>query len=94
VKTNTNAATKDLETNAGHSLHNAIDQATASAHKAIDRAMSVADSAAGWLSERGEGVKTAPSKLMSTSCDYVSAHPFKALGIALVAGVLLSKLAS
>ena len=94
MKTNTNAATRDFDAKAGNTLHNAIDQATASAHKAIDKAMSAADSAAGWLSERREGVKTAPSKLMSTSCDYVSAHPFKALGIALVAGVLLSKIAS
>ena len=94
MKTNTNAPTRDFDAKAGNTLHNAIDQATASAHKAIDKAMSAADSAAGWLSERGEGVKTAPSKLMSTSCDYVSAHPFKALGIALVAGVLLSKIAS
>ena len=93
MKTNTNAATIDRQAGATRSIHDAVDQAASSAHAAIDKAVSAADFASAWLSERGDKVKTAPNELLEKSTDYVAAHPVKALVIALVAGVVLSKLA-
>jgi len=88
---NTNA--KEQENSVARSIHSAVDRASESAHSAVNKAMGAADSAAGWVSERGQSVKAAPTQLMSKSTEYVTANPWKALGIAVVAGVVLSKIA-
>ena len=69
----------------------AIHRAAAMAHQAVDKAAGVAAPTADWLAERGEDLIARQKKLVAGSRDYVSAHPLKAVGIAVVAGFLLSR---
>lgn len=70
----------------------AIDQVAAMAHHAVDRAAEVATPTAEWLAEQGESLNVAQKKLVADTCDYVSANPLKSIGIAVVAGFLLSRM--
>jgi ElaB/YqjD/DUF883 family membrane-anchored ribosome-binding protein len=69
----------------------AIDRVAGYAHQAVDKAADVAGPAADWLGEQGKGLKEKQDRLMTDTCDYIKAHPLKSVGIALVAGVLLSR---
>ncbi len=70
----------------------AIDRVAAIAHQAVDKAAGAAAPTADWLSEQGESLKATQQKLLEDTCSYVKANPLKAVGIAVVAGVLLSKI--
>lgn len=70
----------------------AIDKVVGMAHEAVDKAAGAAAPAAEWLGEQGENLNAAQKKLMDDTCSYVSANPMKAVGIALVAGFLLSRI--
>jgi len=70
----------------------AIDRVAAMAHQAVDKAAGAAAPTADWLAEQGESLNTTQKKLVADTCDYISANPLKAIGIALVAGFLLSRL--
>ena len=70
----------------------AIDQAAAMAHQAVDKAASAVLPAADWLSEQGENLNATQKKLVADTCSYVSANPLKSVGIAVVAGFLLSRI--
>ncbi len=69
----------------------AIDRVAAMAHKAVDTAASTVAPTADWLAERGESLNAAQKKLMSDTCGYISANPLKSIGMALVAGYLISR---
>lgn len=69
----------------------AIDKVAAIAHSAVDTATSAAAPAVDWLAEHAESLKAAQKKLLSDSCAYVSAHPMKSLGMAIVVGYLLGR---
>jgi ElaB/YqjD/DUF883 family membrane-anchored ribosome-binding protein len=69
----------------------AIDHAAAMAHQAVDKAASAVAPAADWLTEQGENLNTTQKKLVADTCSYVSAHPLKSVGIAVLAGFLLSR---
>lgn len=69
----------------------AIDRVAAMAHQAVDKAAGAAAPAADWLAEQGESLNATQKKLVADTCSYVSANPLKALGIAVVAGFLLSR---
>jgi len=70
----------------------AIDRVAAVAHQAVDKAAGAAAPAADWLSQQGENLSATQKKLLEDTCKYVSANPLKALGIAVVAGFLLSRI--
>jgi ElaB/YqjD/DUF883 family membrane-anchored ribosome-binding protein len=70
----------------------AIDQVSAMAHQAVDKAAGAVAPTADWLAEQGESVNATQKKLVADTCSYVSANPLKALGIAVVAGFLLSRI--
>lgn len=70
----------------------AIDRAAAVAHQAVDKAAGVAGPAADWLTEQGESLNATQKKLLADTCSYVSANPLKSLGIAVLAGFLLSRI--
>ena len=70
----------------------AIDRVAAMAHQAVDKAAGAVATRAGWLSEQGEGLNATQRKLVAGSSSYVSANPLKAVGIAVVAGFLLSRI--
>lgn len=69
----------------------AIDKAAAFAHSAVNTATSAAAPAANWLAEHAESLNAAQKKLQSDSSAYISAHPMKALGMAIVVGLLLGR---
>lgn len=70
----------------------AIDRAAAMAHQAVDTAAGAAAPASDWLAEQGESLNATQKKLVADTCSYVSANPLKSVGIALVAGFLLSRI--
>jgi ElaB/YqjD/DUF883 family membrane-anchored ribosome-binding protein len=70
----------------------AIDRVAAIAHKAVDKAAGAAAPTADWLSEQGQSLNATQKKLVAGTSNYVSANPLKALGIAVVAGFLLSRI--
>src|SRR5664279_5629364 len=70
----------------------AIDRAAAMAHQAVDKAAGAAAPTADWLAEQGESLNTTQKKLVADTCGYISANPLKALGIAVVAGFVLSRI--
>jgi len=70
----------------------AIDRVAAMAHHAVDKAAGAAAPTAEWLNEQGESLRAAQKKLVADTCSYVSANPLKSVGIALVAGFLLSRI--
>ena len=62
------------------------------AHQAVDKAAGAAAPTADWLTEQGESLNATQKKLVADTCSYVSANPLKAVGIAVVAGFLLSRI--
>jgi ElaB/YqjD/DUF883 family membrane-anchored ribosome-binding protein len=70
----------------------AIDRVAAMAHQAVDAAADAAAPTADWVSGQGERLNATQKKLMADTCGYISAHPLKAIGIAVAAGFLLSRL--
>jgi len=70
----------------------AIDHVAAMARQAVDKAVGAAAPAADWLTDQGESLNATQKKLVADTCSYISAHPLKAVGIAAVAGFLISRL--
>ena len=70
----------------------AIDQVAAMAHQAVDRAAGAAAPTADWLTEQGESINASQKQLVADTRSYVSANPLKAVGMAVVAGVVLGRL--
>lgn len=71
-----------------------IDKASSSAHEAVDKIASATNQAAEALSEKGAQLKNAEQQLMENCRGYVRDNPITSLGIAVVAGFLLSRLLS
>ena len=76
---------------AARTVKPAIDRVAAMAHQAVDKAAGAAAPTADWLAEQGESLNTTQKKLVADTCGYISANPLKAVGIAVVAGFLLSR---
>ena len=70
----------------------AIDRVVELAHEATEKAGSAGGQAVNWLDERGEQVAATQKKLVEGTCDYVSANPLKSIGMALLAGFLVSRI--
>lgn len=70
----------------------AINRVADYAHSAVDKAAGVAAPAADWLDEHSQDLKATQEKLVAATADYMRANPFKALGIAVVAGVLIGRI--
>lgn len=58
----------------------------------LNKAADAAAPAARWLGERGRTVTVGAAKLLDRTGKYVGAHPLQSLGLALVAGYLISQL--
>jgi ElaB/YqjD/DUF883 family membrane-anchored ribosome-binding protein len=69
-----------------------VARVAAMAHQAVDRAAGAATPTADWLTERGETLSAGQKKLAADACSYVSAHPLKSIGVAVVVGALLGRL--
>jgi ElaB/YqjD/DUF883 family membrane-anchored ribosome-binding protein len=70
----------------------AIEHAAKSAHHAVDRVADAAAPAADWVSERGERLQATGQKVVADTTQYVSANPWKAIGFAVLAGLLIGRI--
>jgi len=70
----------------------AIDRVATMAHHAVDKAAVAAAPTAEWLSEQGDSLKATQKKLLTGATDYVTANPYTSIGVAVVAGFLLSRI--
>jgi ElaB/YqjD/DUF883 family membrane-anchored ribosome-binding protein len=70
----------------------AIDRVVAMAHQVVDRAAGAAAPTTDWLAVQGESINATQKQLVADTRNYVSANPLKAVGIAMVAGFLLSRI--
>jgi ElaB/YqjD/DUF883 family membrane-anchored ribosome-binding protein len=70
----------------------ALERVTTMAHDAIDKAACVPGQAKEWIGEKGERLSARQKQLMADTSRYVSANPFKAIGIAVVAALLVGRL--
>jgi ElaB/YqjD/DUF883 family membrane-anchored ribosome-binding protein len=70
----------------------AIDKVAAMAHQAVDKAAASAVPAADWVEEKSEKLDATQKKLVNDTCAYISANPLKAIGLAVLAGVVLSRI--
>jgi ElaB/YqjD/DUF883 family membrane-anchored ribosome-binding protein len=69
-----------------------VDRIAGSAHETIDRIASVANSAAEQMSMKSEDLMAAKERWMESCSTYVRENPLTALGIAVAAGFLLSRI--
>jgi ElaB/YqjD/DUF883 family membrane-anchored ribosome-binding protein len=70
----------------------AIDKVAQMAHRAVDKAVASAAPAADWIDEKTDRLDATQRKLVNDTSAYISANPLTAIGIALLAGVLLSRM--
>ena len=70
-----------------------IDRAAKFAHDVVDEAADVAAPTAEWLGEQRESLMATPKKLVDSTCKYVAANPLKSVALALVAGLLIGRIA-
>jgi ElaB/YqjD/DUF883 family membrane-anchored ribosome-binding protein len=78
--------------NAAKKIEPAIEHTAQLAHHAVDKAADAAGPTAAWLSKRGDMLKATQRRMAADTGDYVSAHPWKSIGIAAAAGFLISRL--
>ena len=69
----------------------AVEQAAAMAHEVVDKASDAAAPTADWLDVQGESLNATRKRLQAQTCSYISAHPLKSIGIAVVAGFAFSR---
>jgi ElaB/YqjD/DUF883 family membrane-anchored ribosome-binding protein len=74
--------------------HGTIDRVSATAHDAVERAAGAATVAADRLGSKSRALLAAREEWMDATRTYVREHPLQALGIALAAGYLLSRIVS
>lgn len=70
----------------------AVDRVATGAHQIVDKLAGVAANTADSLGIKGEQLKEAQSRLTEASRDYVRENPLTSIGIAVAAGIILSRL--
>lgn len=75
-----------------NTAHQGIDKVTDAAHQTVDKIASAATPAADWVNENARKLKQVEQQLVSDASNYVRQHPLAAVGIAVVAGMIISKL--
>lgn len=83
---------KDSASQMSEKAHAGLDRITQTAHSTIDRVTAAASSAAERIGD-GKVAHTA-QEWRNTTSEYVREHPMTAIGIAVAAGYLLSRLTS
>ena len=69
-----------------------INRVVAMGRLAVDKAAGAAAPTADWLAEQGESLNTTQKKMVADTRGYISANPLKAIGIAVVASFVLSRI--
>ena len=70
----------------------AVDKVVGIAHRNIDKAADVAAPAADWVAEKAQAARVTQKELVDNTANYVSANPFKSIGIAAAVGFVLGRL--
>jgi ElaB/YqjD/DUF883 family membrane-anchored ribosome-binding protein len=90
--TGTNA--RETAANVSGKAHAGIDKLTATAHQTVDRVATAATSAAERLNMSESKFAHSAHDFKESTCAYVREHPMAAVGIAVAAGYLFSRLTS
>lgn len=69
-----------------------IEKVATMAHQAVDKAADAAGEKAEWLADRGTSLNASQKRLVADTCNYVSEHPLRSVGVAVLAGFLLSRI--
>lgn len=70
----------------------AIGRVATMAHNEVDKVAGAAAPTVDWFSKQGNALKATQKKLATDACSYVAANPLKSMGMAVVAGFILSRL--
>ena len=70
----------------------AIDQAASLAHQAVDRAENAVAPTADWVTQQANSLEAAEKKLVTGTSSYISANPLKSIGLAVLAGIVISRM--
>lgn len=70
----------------------AIDQVASMAHQVVEKAAASAAPAADWLGEQGESLNATQKKLVANTSAYIAANPLMSVGVAVLAGFLISRM--
>jgi ElaB/YqjD/DUF883 family membrane-anchored ribosome-binding protein len=85
------AATGAAET-AARKAGPAIDRAAEVAHRAVDKAAGIATPAADWVSTKTDVLREAPQRLAREGREIVVNNPWKAVGAAVLLGLLVGRI--
>lgn len=69
-----------------------VDKIASGAHQAVDRIASAATTAASQFGVKGEEMLEAKDRMLDSTREYVRTNPMAALGIALAAGFVISRI--
>lgn len=83
---------RDTAANAYEQSKPVIDRITTKAHDAIDKAAAIPAQARDWFGAQSEQLTAKQKQLLDNASSYVSANPMKAIGIAVVAALLVGRL--
>ena len=88
-----NRNTQNKVASAAHDVVDRLtDAAESAAHKSVNTVSNAAGATMDWASDKTAHVQEAGEKLAGETRAYISAEPWKSLGIALVVGILIGKI--
>ncbi len=70
----------------------AIDRVANMAHQAVNKVADAAGPTADWVRQQGDSLVATKEKMVADAGQYVSANPWKSVGVSLAAGFILSRL--
>jgi ElaB/YqjD/DUF883 family membrane-anchored ribosome-binding protein len=89
---NLNGAVDRIAEDTARGVAPAIDRAAQLAHQAVNTVAGAAGPTADWLSAQADTLAAKRRQVAADSGQYVAAHPWTFLGVALAAGFLISRL--
>lgn len=82
----------DAADSAARKVKPTIDSVAAMAHQAVDKAARSAAPAVDWIGEKGESLSATQKKLVSDTSAYIAANPLMSVGMAVLAGFVISRM--
>ena len=69
----------------------AIEHVAEAAHHAVDKAVNVVNPTVDWVSQQSASLMAGQRKIVGDTRQYVTAHPWRALGVSVLAGWLIGR---
>ncbi|MEO8202920.1 MAG: hypothetical protein ABI630_03590 [Betaproteobacteria bacterium] len=69
-----------------------VDRVKSMAYDATDKASTMKDEAKDWLASQGEQLSARQKQAVDSTANYISANPFKSIGIAALAALVIGRL--